>query len=287
MQLGFPITSDFLAVISFWIKNLRAQLLSECALTIPQFRVLSCLEQQKILCLHELADMLELSPNAATYIVAKLEEGDLVRKINGTNRRMVRIETLPQGSELVQKGYEVSEKVHQEITKPLGSFLQKTAKQDLQLYEGNYLFQAKSDRYLSDGTSLNTLMLYENKLNEVLKKYTLNNLEFRVLFELEQHPFDGSANNLSRILLTKMSGITVACNKLQVKGYVIKENGKVDRRSVYADMTALGYELISRVAPEIDNVFMGASKGRSSEGRQMELKASSIIARDQRKKFVC
>lgn len=289
MKLTFPLTTDLLTVVSFWIKSLRQSLQKSCEITIPQFRVLSCLEQQqKNLRLNELAEMIELSSSTATYVVDKLEEsGYLRRNSNAHNRRVIELELLPEGSRVAKEGYAISTKLNETLMQPLGPFLKKVAARGLEGYEENYIFLAKSHKYLIDGTALNALVLYENKMSEVLRELALSNNEFRVLFELEQNPQGARVSALARKMLSKTSDVTVACNKLESSGYIFRQQSLQDRRAIDVAISAKGCDKIWEAAPRVDAIFLQAACGASEEERNMELKASSIVAAYQRKSFVC
>ncbi len=288
MKLHFPLTTDLLAIVPYWLKVIRSRLQNTCSLTISQFRALGCLEQYgAVLCPYELSEKLEISPSTVAFIVDSLEEiGLLKRKLNSSNHRVIEVELSKEGSNLARRGYETIMEVEFELLKPLGGYLQYIFNQGIEISEDNYLALAHTDKYLIDRSSLNALVLYRRRLSAVLNEFSLNSCEFRILFELATNLRKTCVSDLAHVLLSEKSDVTIACNKLMNSGYILKSQSIEDKRMVFLDITDTGFARVWQSAPQVDAVFLHAAVGRTENERNMTLKASQIITRHQRKSFV-
>jgi DNA-binding MarR family transcriptional regulator len=158
--------------------------------------------------------------------------------------------------------------------------------QNIETFEDNYSFVSKTPNYLVDRSLLNTLVLYENKIGNLLNDYSIGNNEFRILFELAESSHTIKISDLARILLLKTSDITVACTKLEANGFLQKNRSRFDKRASLVDITSKGLSLVWHTATKIDGMFFRVS-GDNPNNRAMMLKASRVVARYQRLHFVC
>ncbi len=288
MNLRFPLTTDLLAVISIWIKYLRSILKETCGLTIPQFRVLSCLEQNRTMCLNDIASSLQLSPSTTNYIVNHLStNGLLVKRQDHYDRRLAEIFILPEGLKLTRHAHKILMAAEIHFTQPLGSFLKDLISQCIEVYEDNYLFVSQNPNYLVDRSVLNALVLYEKKMVDLLNQFEVNNNEFRILFELHERSNKTTIGNLARALLLKTSDTTVACSKLEEEKLVLKNKSSFDKRTSLVDITNKGLNLLWQTAAKIDDMLFNASGEDSLFNREMMIKATHVLAKNQRMSFVC
>jgi DNA-binding MarR family transcriptional regulator len=90
---------------------------------------------------------------------------------------------------------------------------------------------------------------YAALIGEIFDKHDINMAAFDVLAALRRSgpPFRRTAGELAGIGLVTTGGITLRLDRLEAAGLITRERDAEDRRVVYAQLTAVGLELIDRV----------------------------------------
>lgn len=117
--------------IDYIIRLKGREILSDFSITIPQFTALQVLINNKELTIGELSQKMALACSTITDLVDRMERNQLViRKKDEKDKRVVRIDVLP-------KGHEIMEKVLEKRIKFLDSKMKGlTEQQKLSLNEG-------------------------------------------------------------------------------------------------------------------------------------------------------
>lgn len=99
------------------------------------------------------------------------------------------------------------------------------------------------------------------KMSDVFKQFDITRQQYNVLRILRgQHPKPASINLIKDRMLDKMSDTSRIVERLRIKGLIIREEGKSDKRSSEITITPEGLELLRRMQGPVDEFdsFMGA-----------------------------
>lgn len=90
--------------------------------------------------------------------------------------------------------------------------------------------------------------LLRNQLLEVLKPVGLSNTQFNVLMILRNiHPKTASVNYIKDQMLYKNSDVSRLIDRLHTKKYLIRKEGKFDRRQKEIQITNIGLDVFSKI----------------------------------------
>jgi DNA-binding MarR family transcriptional regulator len=182
------------------VHILRTAFTQQCALTLPQYRVLDCLEKNDgRLRVHQVADALDLSPADISYVTIRLAAGGLIeRRSDPTNKRVVIVALTPQGHARIIHAYRIAAQVAGSLMQPLGGFL----RQNSQLGAFNAVHTYRNDNrqrdYQVDESLLNAFILCEQHILGIVRCEELSLSEYRILFELPRHYGVSAPTNLRR-----------------------------------------------------------------------------------------
>ena len=119
--------------------------------------------------------------------------------------------------------------------------------------------------------ALTVLVRATDALHELIKKdvaqYGLNPTEFSVL-ELLYHRGQQPIQLIGKKVLIASSSITYVVDKLEAKNYVIRKACPEDRRVTFAELTAVGRQLMDEIFPKHEQVINQAFQGMDQ--REME-----------------
>ncbi|NLX62386.1 MAG: MarR family transcriptional regulator [Tissierellia bacterium] len=121
----------YLRKVDYIIRKKGREILKDFNITIPQFTALQILINNEGMTIGELSQKMALACSTITDLVDRMERNDLViRKRDEKDKRVVRIEVLP-------KGHQIVEKVLEKRVKFLDSKMRNlTEEQKLNLKEG-------------------------------------------------------------------------------------------------------------------------------------------------------
>lgn len=90
--------------VCYKIKKKGREILNDVDITPPQFEALQHLIYEKRLTIGELSSKMFLACSTVTDLLDRMERNDLVKRVKDENdRRIVRVEVLPKGHELLEK----------------------------------------------------------------------------------------------------------------------------------------------------------------------------------------
>lgn len=121
----------YLRKVDYIIRKKGREILKDFNITIPQFTALQILINNEEMTIGELSQKMALACSTITDLIDRMERNELViRKRDEKDKRVVRIEVLP-------KGHQIVEKVLEERVKFLDSKMKGlTEEQKLSLNEG-------------------------------------------------------------------------------------------------------------------------------------------------------
>lgn len=94
----------YLRKIDYIIRVKGREILNDFNITIPQFTALQMLIHHGELTIGELSNRMSLACSTITDLIDRMEKNELVvRRKDGADKRVVRIEVLPLGHEIVEK----------------------------------------------------------------------------------------------------------------------------------------------------------------------------------------
>jgi len=94
----------YLRKVEYIIRKKGREILSDFNITIPQFTALQILINNEGMTIGELSQKMALACSTITDLVDRMERNELViRKKEEKDKRVVRIEVLPKGHEIVEK----------------------------------------------------------------------------------------------------------------------------------------------------------------------------------------
>ncbi|HHV47067.1 MAG TPA: MarR family transcriptional regulator [Tissierellia bacterium] len=94
----------YLRKVEYIIRKKGREILSDFNITIPQFTALQILINNEGMTIGELSQKMALACSTITDLVDRMERNELViRKKDEKDKRVVRIEVLPKGHEIVEK----------------------------------------------------------------------------------------------------------------------------------------------------------------------------------------
>lgn len=131
----------YLRKVDHIIRRNGREILNDFNITIPQFTALQILINQHEMTIGELSQKMALACSTITDLVDRMERNQLViRKKDDKDKRIVRIEVLP-------KGHEIVEKVLERRIRFLESKMEEmTEEQKISLSEGlEYLYNSMKD----------------------------------------------------------------------------------------------------------------------------------------------
>jgi DNA-binding MarR family transcriptional regulator len=258
-------------------------------MTLSQFRVLSCLGQEAAGChIYELAEMTKLTAGNIVYIIDGLEGRGLAqRHWSCADRRKTTVRLSPHGLDLLQRGYKVSESVRSKITAPLGSYLMDVTDSGISACCESLLDAGRAARLAEADMSLHALTLLDKRLGQLLRSHDMGIIDFKILFELASGAGAATVSCLARSLLLQASDVSAASMRLAQLGLVAKRADSYDKRLVNIELNSKGYERLAGVVGDVDSAMLRLAMRCSDDEREMHLKAAHIIARSQRKSFVC
>lgn len=116
--------------------------------------------------------------------------------------------------------------------------------------------------------ALTVLVRATDALHELIKKdvaqYGLNPTEFSVL-ELLYHRGQQPIQLIGKKVLIASSSITYVVDKLEAKNYVIRKACPEDRRVTFAELTAVGRQLMDEIFPKHEQVINQAFQGMDQQ----------------------
>lgn len=114
--------------ICFDIKQKGRTILGDYKITPPQFNALQILANHDNLTISELSNKLYLAPSTITDLVDRMENNGLVERVRTKeDRRTVRIHVL-------DKGYEIINKVIEERCRYINTLLEETSEEDKKIF---------------------------------------------------------------------------------------------------------------------------------------------------------
>jgi len=121
----------YLRKVDYIIRKKGREILKDFNITIPQFTALQILINNKEMTIGELSQKMALACSTITDLIDRMERNELViRKRDEKDKRVVRIEVLPKGHQIVEKVLEKRVKFLDSKMKGL------TEEQKLSLNEG-------------------------------------------------------------------------------------------------------------------------------------------------------
>lgn len=94
----------YLRRIDFTIRKKGREILNDFSMTIPQFTALQILINNGDMTIGELSQKMFLTNSTITDLIDRMEKSELVvRKKDEKDKRVVRIEVLPKGNEILKK----------------------------------------------------------------------------------------------------------------------------------------------------------------------------------------
>lgn len=284
--LQYPLTPEVLTVIFLWLRSYKRGFGAQTSLTIPQFTVLDLLDSNGgNLQPKQIARSLRLNPSTITTTVDNLETRGLVtRKIDEDNRRVIRVQRTPEAVPLIEEGRQCVVAITHQLIAPLGDFLKQLLDEAAEtVFETSF---TKSEEQILNRLGFYHVSLFSGLLlEELFKRENLTMLEFRILFALVNQSQRVRVSDLSRMLLVLFPDITTACNALEKRSMLNRQRDPRDRRATLLDITNIGYEQFSRVAPQADAILMDVASHLDKSTRQLSIKAAHLIIKEQRRRF--
>lgn len=259
MNLAYPLSSDLLTYYISLTQAFKTVLTSQCGINVLQYRLLLCLlkhsGQQKS---RKISDELSVSPPSITSATTHLEQKGFVKRLDDENdRRTVYVSITPQGEMLM-------EKVHVLLSDLISDWLEPCDEEAKRVHlDGGIVMLRALERplYMVEGQVVENTAYIESILEcysvfaHALEGTTLKQNEFRVLFELFEHPRGIRAGQLSKTLFIKLTEITQICDSLAKHNLVFRSRDTADRRSTRIEITSDGYALLDKIAPLVDSAF--------------------------------
>ena len=288
MKLIYPLTSELITFYVSLCRSLKNLLIERFGINVLQCRTITLLglapADQKS---REIAEELEVSPSALTAAASYLEgRGLLVRSDDANDRRIVRISLTSEGEELFQG-------VERLIVDLVGDWLVPLSEREREIHLSgarkllcarSKMLPEKEGRFLPYVAYVDGLFQCDSLLAESLEGSALRQNEFRVLFELVEHPHGMRAGALSKALLLRLTEITRVCDSLAQRDLVLRSRDTADRRSTRLEITSDGFALVSEVAPRVDKAFATGYAVGEEERSAFLLSARTAVQR-QRGRF--
>lgn len=90
--------------VDYIIRRKGREILSDFEITVPQFSALQILIHNEILTIGELSEKMDLACSTITDLVNRMEKtGLVVRKRNEKDKRVVIVEALPKGHDILER----------------------------------------------------------------------------------------------------------------------------------------------------------------------------------------
>lgn len=94
----------YLRKVDYIIRRKGREILKDFNITIPQFTALQILMNNEGMTIGELSQKMSLACSTITDLIDRMERNELVnRKRDENDKRVVRVEVLPKGHEIVEK----------------------------------------------------------------------------------------------------------------------------------------------------------------------------------------
>lgn len=299
MQLSYPISSDFVSMVTVCPGSFKKALSAHCGATLTEARVLLCLANGEPLFRdsgqtnHSVATLqhdLRLGQTSVSSAITALERKGLVERVeNPTDRRKLIILLTELGHAKVEH---IDDVLAQAITDQWSGL-----DVDMQNvnYEGAEMFDRGRNKRTrtSDDEKNYDSSYFENNLEisalfkRLCNDYGLSGNGFRIMFELYQHPGGVSSSALSSKLLLHLNELSQACDRLVKQNYLIRTRRATDRRSVLLRLTAEGKKRLELVAPIVDHAFMMGFGNYEvpDESRRSYLRTAERVIAHQRRRF--
>jgi len=109
-----------------------------------------------------------------------------------------------------------------------------------------------------------------HSMNKVFKKYGVTRQQFNVLRIIRgNQPEPSNINLIKDRMIDKMSDASRIVERLKIKGLVVREVNRLDRRSVDILITDEGLELLSQMDQEFDLFELPLKNLKESEAQEL------------------
>lgn len=106
--------------------------------------------------------------------------------------------------------------------------------------------------------------------NQFFQENGVNPTEFAVL-ELLYHKGRQPLQKIGGKILLASGSITYVIDKLEKRGYIVRENCPTDRRITYAEISDTGKEFMARIFPEHENKLHELTNSLSKEEKEQAI----------------
>lgn len=256
MQLKYPLSSNLMTHMIYVTNSLKA-IMRRCGITITQYRVLAFLIRSKTeQTPSALAAGLRMSQSSISSALDGLLEKEAVVIVPDEADRRARLVVLTAEGESLAADAELEAAAFvRRFWTPLNQEQRDT------ILEGCAKNDVSIGPAATRGVEARGIMLYmENavavstRMSEVVRGFGISVGEFRVLFELRGKHGGAQPSQIAYGLCMRPNEVSRVLDSLARKDYVHTDAAH-DRRSLIAEITTAGYDVVRRCAVAVDAMY--------------------------------
>lgn len=277
-------TTDMMTAIIGCSAAFRKSLLSECGVSVAEYRLLAFLSDQgKPIQPSDATQTLDVSPTMTTLTTNSLVNKGLATRPGAKGASA--IEATQRGKALCQEADTVLEHVHHSLFSPLPIGHKDTVVVGTQM---TVMAMTKSNRmkgnaYFGEYETFHAFLIIEKLMTETAQSFGLSMNGFRILFYLDEKGGQATPGALAEALALAPSAVTYAAKALERDGFAFRRSAKFDKRSVIVQITESGSEVLRESLQRMDALLMSGFREAPASERKTIQEACKFVAAAVRK----